>query len=98
MLDHSVNRLPVVQGGRLVGIVTRADLIRAFARSDEEIVREVRETVALQEAMSFDRGPVKVRVEAGEATLTGSVRRRTDAEILPKIVAKVPGSSACAPT
>jgi osmotically-inducible protein OsmY len=41
--------------------------------------------------MSFDRGPVKVRVESGETTLTGNVRRRVDAEMLPKIVAKVPG-------
>jgi CBS domain-containing protein len=31
MTDRGVNRLPVVDRGRLVGIVTRADLVRAFA-------------------------------------------------------------------
>ena len=35
MLDRGVNRLPVVDAdGKLVGIVTRADLVRAFVRDD----------------------------------------------------------------
>ena len=34
MLRKHVNRLPVVFDGELVGIVTRADLVRAFVRSD----------------------------------------------------------------
>jgi CBS domain-containing protein len=33
MADHKVNRLPVVEGGRLVGIVTRGDIVRAIAES-----------------------------------------------------------------
>ena len=36
MVDEGVNRLPVVNAaGELVGIVTRADLVRAFVRTDE---------------------------------------------------------------
>jgi CBS domain-containing protein len=42
MVDRGVNRLPVVEDGRLVGIVTRADLVRLFTRSDEEIARAIR--------------------------------------------------------
>jgi CBS-domain-containing membrane protein len=91
MLEHGINRLPVVQAGRLVGIVTRADLVRAFARSDQEIAGEIREALALQEAMSFGRGPVEVRVEGGEATLTGTVGSRDDAEVLAHAAGKVPG-------
>lgn len=30
MLDHSIGALPVTDGGRLVGIITETDLLRAF--------------------------------------------------------------------
>jgi acetoin utilization protein AcuB len=30
MLDHSIGALPVTEGGRLVGIVTETDVLRAF--------------------------------------------------------------------
>jgi CBS domain-containing protein len=91
MLEHGVNRLPVVHLGRLVGIVTRADLVRAFARTDDEIAREIRDHVALQEVLGLENGELDVQVHAGETTIAGSVRTRTEAEILPKLVAKVPG-------
>ena len=46
MLDRNVKRLPVVDDdGLLIGIVTRADLVRAFVRSDEDVAREIREDV-----------------------------------------------------
>jgi CBS domain-containing protein len=32
MREHEINRLPVVEHGRLVGIITRHDLIRAMVR------------------------------------------------------------------
>lgn len=32
MREHEINRLPVVKHGRLVGIITRRDLIRAMVR------------------------------------------------------------------
>ena len=41
MVERGINRLPVISRGRLVGIVTRADLVRAFHRPDEEIEREI---------------------------------------------------------
>lgn len=34
MTTHGVKRLPVVQDGRLVGIITRRDLVKAFARAN----------------------------------------------------------------
>jgi CBS domain-containing protein len=45
MVTRGVNRLPVVEDGGLVGIVTRADLVRAFARADAEIAPEIRDGV-----------------------------------------------------
>ncbi len=91
MIEAGVNRLPVVQQGRLVGIVTRADLVRAFARSDEQIAGDIREMVALQQELWRDQQPVDVRIDAGEVTLAGEVRRREEALVLPKMVQTVPG-------
>ena len=46
MIEHGVNRLPVViQDGRVVGIVTRADLVRAFTRQDAEIALEIQKDI-----------------------------------------------------
>lgn len=36
LLDHRIGALPVVDGGRLIGIVTETDLLRAFVRSADE--------------------------------------------------------------
>jgi CBS domain-containing protein len=91
MREHAVNRLPVVRQGRLVGIVTRADLVRAFARSDDEVAAEVRDYIAFQDGLWNGNGSVHVQVTAGETTLTGNVHRRADAEVLPKLVARIPG-------
>jgi CBS domain-containing protein len=92
MLDHGINRLPVLDGQRrLVGIVTRADLVRAFVRSDAQIAADVREQVVLQQAMSADASVVDVVVTDGDAVLSGKVRRRSDAEVLPRLVRLVPG-------
>jgi len=32
MIDHKIGALPVVDGGRLVGIITETDLLRAFVK------------------------------------------------------------------
>ena len=36
MLDHKIGALPVTDGGRLIGIVTETDMLRAFVRSVDE--------------------------------------------------------------
>jgi CBS domain-containing protein len=89
--EEGIKRLPVVSlNGRLVGIITRADLVRAFARSDAEIAREIREDV-IRRTLWIGETEVEVGVEQGEVTLSGEVERRTDADLLPSFVARVPG-------
>ena len=39
MIEHDVNRLPVVDAGRVVGIVTRADLARVLATGRRDVPR-----------------------------------------------------------
>jgi len=91
MIAEGVNRLPVVDGAaQLVGIVTRADLVRAFTRSDEEIAKEI-ETDIVRRTLWIDPGNIQVRVENGAVTLDGQVETATDAELLPVFVQRVPG-------
>jgi CBS domain-containing protein len=91
MRTHGVKRLPVVKRGALVGIVSRADIVRAFARSDEDVRRELRELVTHHQELFSEHGDVDVVVSAGETTLAGEIERRSVAELLPVLVAKVPG-------
>jgi CBS domain-containing protein len=90
MLDEGINRLPVVdREGKLVGIVTRADLVRAFARSDTDIRQEIQEDVLARTLLLPQ--PVTVDVEEGKVRLGGSVDRRSDAQLVAAVVTKVPG-------
>lgn len=69
MTEHHVRRLPVVDpDGKLLGIVSRRDLLRLFLRPDEEIARQVGEL--LEEALPEDPAAVTVSVHAGVVTLT----------------------------
>jgi CBS domain-containing protein len=91
MIDESVNRLPVVDHeGRLVGIVTRADLVRAFVRTDAEIEHEIREDV-IRQKLWLEPDAFHVEVVGGEARLSGEVETQTDAEMIPTLVQRVPG-------
>ncbi len=90
MVDYMINRVPVVSGDRLVGIVSRADLVRAFIRSDEEIEREIREDVLFR-TMLLTPGDFDVSVEQGRVVLSGPVNMEEDAEILERCVRRIPG-------
>jgi CBS domain-containing protein len=89
MIEKGVNRLPVVDQGRLVGIVTRADLVRAFIRDDAEIERELHE-VALK-TLWIDPKRVRISVDRGEVLLEGEVDSDADAELLDRFARRVPG-------
>jgi len=82
MSDHRVNRLPVVDDRGLAGIVTRADLVRAFARPDEDIRQDVVKTLR---NLWVSPQTIRVEVRRGEVTLRGTVT-------MPKIVRKVPAA------
>ena len=90
MVDNRINRLPVVARGRLVGIVSRADVLRAFERADEELEREIREDV-LRGALWLVPESFDVHVEDGVVALRGRVRTRQDADDVVRLVRRVPG-------
>ena len=90
MADQGLKRLPVIHNGELVGIVTRRDLVRAFARSDREIERDIKEQVV---ARSFWLPPdaIDVIVRGGDVALTGVVDSEAVQAALAAEVARVPG-------
>ncbi len=86
-----VKRLPVVDElGRLVGIVSRADLLRVFLRSDEEIGEEVR-TEVIRRQMGMEPGRFFVDVDRGVVTLKGRCERRSLIPVLTRLVYAVDG-------
>ena len=90
MLGRGVNRLPVMEAGRLIGIVTRADLVRAYVRQDDEILRTVRENV-IEHTMWLDPDELTIEVREGLVRIAGTVDRRSTATILEKLIRLVDG-------
>lgn len=91
MHQHGVKRLPVVdESGRAIGIVSRGDLLKVFARSDEDIRREIVDEVIAQTLM-LDPGPIAVTVEAGVVRLCGAADRRSDARLIARLAGQVDG-------
>jgi CBS-domain-containing membrane protein len=90
MLDLGIDRLPVVDSGRLVGIVTRTDLVRAFTRSDDVIADEIREQGLLRR---FWVGPssVVLEVDQGNVRLEGRVDTEALAGAIVEYVERIPG-------
>jgi CBS domain-containing protein len=89
--EHGIDRLPVLdRRDRLAGIVTRADLVRAFARADGEIAHEIREEV-LRRTFWIAPETIEVAVERGEVHLAGPVADSRTAELVAELVQRVPG-------
>jgi CBS domain-containing protein len=77
MTAHDVNRLPIVDEGRVVGLVTRADILRVLARSDAAITEEV--LWRLVHEFWIDTETVDVTTREGVVTIAGSLDTRRDA-------------------
>ena len=88
---HQIKRLPVLDpAGPLLGIVSRADLLKVFLRSDDQIAREVRQEV-LRRALWVDPDTIDVEVGDGVVTLTGQLERRSLIPITVSLVHGVDG-------
>ena len=88
--EEKVKRLPVVDDDRLIGIVSRADLLKVFLRSDAEIHDDVKESV-LRRALWLEPHAVKVTVRDGVVLLKGQVEQRSMIPLVVELVSDVEG-------
>ena len=85
MLEANVKRFPVMRGRRVVGIISRHDLVRMLARTDEDIETGVKRALT-EEGLRLTS--LEVRVRDGVVELIGDGDRQTLrlAEILARSV------------
>lgn len=89
MRRHDLKRLPVVdERGRLVGIVSRADLLRVFMQTDAQIEQAVHEVLDL---VLNEPDAVSVTVREGVVTLDGEVEADPEVEAAVMRVEMLPG-------
>lgn len=90
MAEHRYRHLPVLEHGKVVGVVSRADLVRLFHRTDADLLAEA--THLLESWRSApERHDVTVTVEAGVVTLHGSVEFPMDRGPLVGVMWRIPG-------
>jgi CBS domain-containing protein len=87
MMDSDVRAVPIVDGGRLLGIVSRRDLLRTLLRDDSDIAAEIAERLdelvaSLDRCVSVHDGVVTIR-----ATFCGDHQR----DAVRRLAATVPG-------
>jgi CBS domain-containing protein len=91
IVDSGVKRLPVIdEENRVVGIVSRQDLLRPYLQNDDKIRQEVVENIA-KRLLWIDPSTIKVAVDQGVVKLHGVVAKQSQKEILIELTSRVDG-------
>jgi osmotically-inducible protein OsmY len=70
--------------------VSRADLLKVFARDDEEIRQEIIHDVIL-DALWIEPTTLQIQVQDGLVHVKGEVDRKSDVRLLEKMIPRVDG-------
>lgn len=87
MLDQQLKRVPIVSDSRVVGIVSRRDILRVLARPDPEIRAELQD---LLDDKTLMVGRFETKVRDGEVILAGSPNE-ADRRLARLLARSVPG-------
>ncbi len=89
--QHNVKQVPITSPeGKVIGIVSRRDLLRVFLRTDVEIRQEILDEIVTR-TLWLDPSEIPVAVSDGVVTLEGQVEQRSLAEWLVELVENVDG-------
>lgn len=87
LVDSRIRAMPIVDGSGVVGIVTRGDIVRMFAREDAEIAAEVRRHLSVYGG--GDRW--QVEVHDGIVRIVDAFDSETDRHVASMLAKAVPG-------
>jgi CBS domain-containing protein len=91
MESRKVKRLPVVDGeGRLIGVISRSDLVQLFLRQDRAIQGEILEDVVVR-TLGLPPSSLTVEVNDGRVTLSGRVERKSLLSVVVQLCEGVDG-------
>jgi CBS domain-containing protein len=91
MVVNDVNRLPVVDAqSKILGIISRLDVVAVFTRPDDIIEDEIREDV-IRRVLFVDPDSISVGVSGGVVTFEGQIGTRTESRLLEELVRRLDG-------
>jgi CBS domain-containing protein len=91
MVRVGINRVPVMDGENVIGIVTRADILALFDRSPAELLAEAR--AVLRNDLLMDPDRFEILVVNSIVQIRGSVETAEDVRLIETFVAQIDGVS-----
>ena len=88
MVEGEMRAIPIVDGPRILGIVSRRDLLRTLVRSDETIAAEIRSRLEGQPGVPED---CAVSVTDGIVTIVGRFQTTSEREVVDALARTVSG-------
>ncbi|RJQ90293.1 CBS domain-containing protein [Amycolatopsis panacis] len=87
LVDGGIRAMPIVDGARVVGIVTRGDVVRVLARADEAIAADVRHRLEIYGG----HGRWRVEVRDGIVRIVDCYGDESDRHVATLLALAVPG-------